>query len=42
MIDRDFCIRMAGYNRWQNEQILAACGTLDDARRKAGNGAFFG
>jgi uncharacterized damage-inducible protein DinB len=42
MIDRDYCIRLAAYNRWQNGQILAACATLDDSVRKAANGAFFG
>jgi len=42
MIDRDYCILMARYSHWQNEQLLTACATLTDAARKAADGAFFG
>lgn len=42
MIDRDYLIAMASYNRWQNDQIYAAAGRLDEAERKAERGAFFG
>lgn len=42
MIDRAYCTLMAAYGRWQNEQLLAACATLDDTTRKQEDGAFFG
>ena len=42
MIDRAYCVLMATYGHWQNEQLLAACGRLGDADRKKSDGAFFG
>ena len=33
---------MASYNRWQNESLYGAAGTLTDAQRKEQRGAFFG
>ena len=42
MITPDFVRTMAGYNRWQNENIYGAAGTLSDAQRKENRGAFFG
>ena len=33
---------MARYNRWQNQSIYAAAGTLSDGQRKEPRGAFFG
>jgi uncharacterized damage-inducible protein DinB len=33
---------MAGYNRWQNENLYGAADTLSDAARKLQRGAFFG
>jgi len=42
MIDRAYCTLMAGYGRWQNEQLLAACASLDDSVRKRPDNSFFG
>ena len=42
MIDRPYCVLMANYGHWQNEQLLALCDALGDAERKKSNGAFFG
>ncbi len=33
---------MANYNRWMNERMFAAAGTLGDTEVKADKGAFFG
>jgi uncharacterized damage-inducible protein DinB len=33
---------MARYNRWQNQSLIAAADTLDDAARTADRGAWFG
>lgn len=33
---------MARYNRWQNDNLIAAAETLDDGARTADRGAFFG
>jgi uncharacterized damage-inducible protein DinB len=33
---------MARYNRWQNESLYGAAGTLTDAARREDRGAFFG
>lgn len=42
MISPDWCRTMARYNSWQNENIVSAAETLDDAARRADRGAFFG
>jgi uncharacterized damage-inducible protein DinB len=42
MITPDYVRAMAGYNRWQNENIYGAAGTLSDEERKQQRGAFFG
>jgi uncharacterized damage-inducible protein DinB len=42
MIAPDYARAMASYNRWQNENIYGAAGTLSDAQRKENRGAFFG
>ena len=42
MITRDWAAAMARYNAWQNAAHLAAAGTLTDAARREGRGAFFG
>lgn len=42
MITTDYVRAMAGYNRWQNENVYGAAGTLNDAQRKEQRGAFFG
>ena len=42
MIRADYARTMAAYNKWQNDSLSAAAGTLDDAARKKDRGAFFG
>ena len=42
MIDKAYVMTMAAYNRWQNDNLYSAAGTLDDVGRKAERGAFFG
>jgi uncharacterized damage-inducible protein DinB len=42
MIDAAYVQRMARYNRWQNESLYGAAGTLSDAERRRARGAFFG
>ena len=42
MITSDYVRTMASYNRWQNESLYGAAGTLTDAQRKEQRGAFFG
>ncbi|PKP85493.1 MAG: damage-inducible protein DinB [Alphaproteobacteria bacterium HGW-Alphaproteobacteria-2] len=42
MISADFCRTMARYGTWQNDSLLAAADTLDDAARRADMGAFWG
>ena len=42
MIRADYARTMAAYNKWQNDSLYAAAGTLDDAARKQDRGAFFG
>lgn len=42
MITPDYVRTMARYNRWQNESLYGAAGTLSDAQRKENRGAFFG
>ena len=42
MISRAYCTLMANYSRWQNEQLLAACASLEDSVRKQADNSFFG
>lgn len=42
MITTEYVCTMASYNRWQNESLYGAAGTLSDAQRKEPRGAFFG
>ena len=39
MIRADYARTMAAYNKWQNDSLSAAAGTLDDAARKQDRGA---
>ncbi len=38
----DLARALARYNRWQNDSLLGAAGTLTDDERRADRGAFFG
>ena len=42
MIDGAYVVRMARYNRWQNENLYSAADRLSDAERCRERGAFFG
>ena len=42
MISVEHARLMARYNRWQNESLYRAAGSLDDADRRRDRGAFFG
>ena len=42
MITPDYVRAMAGYNRWQNDNLYGAADKLTDAQRKEARGAFFG
>lgn len=42
MIGPDYVTTMAAYNRWQNQQLLAAADALGEAARQLERGAFFG
>jgi uncharacterized damage-inducible protein DinB len=42
MISPDYCVMMARYNAWQNNQMKAALETLDHEALIADRGAFFG
>jgi uncharacterized damage-inducible protein DinB len=42
MIDRAYVLRMARYNRWQNENLYGAADRLSDEERRRERGAFFG
>jgi len=42
MIGPEYVRQMALYNRWQNEQLYAACAGLTDVERKRERGMFFG
>jgi uncharacterized damage-inducible protein DinB len=42
MITVDYMRTMARYNAWQNQSLIAAAGTLDQAAREQNRGAFFG
>ncbi|MDX1609050.1 MAG: DinB family protein [Halofilum sp. (in: g-proteobacteria)] len=41
MIDREYCVTLARYNRWMNERLYAICAGIDDATRRRDMGAFF-
>jgi len=41
VIDTAYVRTMARYNVWQNESLLTAAATLDDAARRQDRGAFF-
>lgn len=41
MIDTAYARTMARYNAWQNESLLTAAATLNDAARRQDRGAFF-
>ncbi|MFA9462232.1 DinB family protein [Thiohalorhabdus sp. Cl-TMA] len=42
MIDREYCLTMARYNRWMNERIYERCTEIPEADRRRDLGAFFG
>ena len=42
MITPEYCRTMARYNQWQNNSLLAAAQTLDEAALELERGAFFG
>lgn len=42
MASKDYALLMARYNMWQNQNLIAAASTLDQAARQAERGAFFG
>jgi uncharacterized damage-inducible protein DinB len=42
MIDGAYVVRMARYNRWQNETLYSVADALSDDERKRERGAFFG
>ncbi|MGL4974717.1 MAG: DinB family protein [Bosea sp. (in: a-proteobacteria)] len=42
MISPEYVAVMARYNRWQNQNLLAAANSLSDAARRENRGAFFG
>jgi uncharacterized damage-inducible protein DinB len=42
MITVGYIQRMAGYNRWQNENLYGAADRLSDVERRLDRGAFFG
>jgi uncharacterized damage-inducible protein DinB len=42
MIDGAYVLRMARYNRWQNENLYGVADRLTDAERRLERGAFFG
>ena len=42
MITPAYAATMARYNRWQNDGLIAAAGSLTDEQRREDRGAFFG
>jgi uncharacterized damage-inducible protein DinB len=42
MIDGAYVLRMARYNRWQNENLYGAADLLPETERRRERGAFFG
>lgn len=42
MIEKAYVVMMAGYNRWQNENVYGAAAGLADEERRRDRGAFFG
>ena len=41
MIDQQYCVTMAQYNRWMNRKLYAAASGLPDGERRRDLGAFF-
>lgn len=41
MIDRNYALRMAAYNRWMNQNLYACAARLTDEQRREDRGAFF-
>lgn len=41
MIDREYAITMATYNRWMNAKLYDAAAALSDAERREDRGAYF-
>ena len=42
MIDRDYCVTMARYNKWQNREVLKMLETVAPDELTKDRGAFFG
>ena len=42
MIDGGYVVRMARYNRWQNQNLYSAANRLSDEERRCERGAFWG
>lgn len=42
VIDRNYVVTMAAYNRWQNDNLYDTAEALSDVERKCDRGAFFG
>jgi len=42
MANKNYALLMARYNIWQNQNLIEAASTLDQAARQAERGAFFG
>ena len=42
MIDGGYVVRMARYNRWQNQNLYSAADRLSDEARRRERGAFWG
>ena len=42
MIDRDYCVTMARYNTWQNNQLVGSLKGLEESGLHQDRGAFFG
>ena len=42
MANQDYVLLMARYNTWQNQNLIHAASSLDQAARQAERGAFFG
>jgi uncharacterized damage-inducible protein DinB len=41
MIDGGYVVRMARYNRWQNQNLYSAADRLSDEERRRERGAFW-
>lgn len=42
MVGREYCVTMARYNAWQNDQLIESLITADEEELHANRGAFFG